>query len=67
MPKKDFPAFREATGYDYDYLGNSASATDCTGLIPFAPVDQEQLDSYQDVYHFEPQAISPSEDSKEKK
>ena len=54
MPKKDFPAFREATGYDYDYLGNSASATDCTGLIPSAPQSKAELESYEDVYHYQP-------------
>lgn len=44
---------------DYDYLGNSASAMDCTGLIPSAPRNQAELDSYEQVYHFEPPKIKP--------
>lgn len=58
--KKEGP-FQEANGYEYDYLGKSASATDCTGLIPFGPIDQAQLDSYQDVFPFEVKAIAPKE------
>ena len=68
MPRKSGRAgkrqegpFREAAGYEYDYLGKSASATDCTGLIPFGPTDQAQLDSYQDVYPFEVKAVVPGE------
>ena len=37
---------------DYDYLGNSASATDCTGLIPAGTVDTADLMNYQDLVHF---------------
>ena len=44
----------------YDYLGNSASATDCTGLIPSAPLSKAERDSYQDVYHYQPKASSVS-------
>ena len=36
----------------YDYLGNSASANDCTGLIPSAPQSEAELQSYEDVYAF---------------
>lgn len=42
----------------YDYLGNSASATDCTGLIPSAPMSKAERDSYQDVYHYQPKATA---------
>lgn len=38
----------------YDYLANAASTQDCTGLIPFAPQTEAELESYCDVYHFEP-------------
>ena len=37
---------------DYDYLGNSASATDCTGLIPAGTIDEADLMRYQDLVHF---------------
>lgn len=36
----------------FDYLGNAASTMDCTGLIPFGPVSESQLESYEAVYHF---------------
>ena len=38
----------------YDYLGNSASATDCTGLIPSAPKTRAERKSYEEVYHYQP-------------
>ena len=38
----------------YDYLGNSSSATDCTGLIPSAPGSRAERESYEDVYHYQP-------------
>ena len=40
----------------YDYLGNSASATDCTGLIPSNPTSKAERDSYEEVYHYQPKA-----------
>ena len=38
----------------YDYLSNAASMQDCTGLIPSEPVSTEELESYEDLYHFLP-------------
>ena len=38
----------------YDYLANSASTQDCTGLIPSAPQSKAELESYEDVYHYQP-------------
>ena len=32
----------------------AASAGDCTGLIPRAPVSESELDSYEDVYRYLP-------------
>ncbi|MDY3919720.1 MAG: hypothetical protein SOZ59_12110 [Candidatus Limivivens sp.] len=43
---------------EYDYLGKSCSATDCTGLIPFGPVDEAQLEAYHELYPFDPPKIS---------
>ncbi len=40
----------------YDYLANAASTQDCTGLIPANPYP-ETLESYEDVYHYEPPKI----------
>ena len=37
---------------DYDYLSNAASAMDCTGLMPSLPVSQDELDSYEELYHY---------------
>lgn len=44
----------------YDYLGNSASTTDCTGLIPSEPMSKAERDSYQEVFHYQPKASSVS-------
>lgn len=41
----------------YDYLSNAASAQDCTGLIPSAPRAEEELESYEDLYKFQPPKI----------
>lgn len=49
---------------DYDYLSNAASARECTGLIPFLPTSDAELESYNDVYQFEPPFI-PVKNSKE--
>ena len=42
----------------YDYLGNSCSATDCTGLIPSLPQSEDELASYNDVVQYMPPATA---------
>lgn len=52
---------------DYDYL-KTASSQDCTGLIPAAPGSKAELESYEDLYPFLPQAVSSCKsDSEEAK
>lgn len=41
---------------DYDYLGKSASAHDCTGLIPTLVQNEEEIRSYENIYPFLPNA-----------
>ena len=65
MSNKEKVDLKEATGYDY--LGKSASVNDCTGLIPFGPVTQYELDSYQDLYDFGPKAVFEKENSEDGK
>lgn len=43
----------------YDYLSNAASAQDCTGLIPSGPASKAELESYEEVYHYQPPKIDP--------
>lgn len=43
---------------DYDYL-TTASAMECTGLIPKAIEDEEEIDNYAALYPFLP--IPPTE------
>lgn len=62
--KKAYDMLEDSTFNNYDYLGNSASAHDCTGLIPSGPVSEEELLSYKDVYAFPP-PILKVEKSKE--
>jgi len=38
----------------YDYLSNAASAQDMTGLIPSAPTSDEEVEAYEELYHFLP-------------
>lgn len=43
----------------YDYLSNSSSANDCTGLIPSAPQSENELQAYQSLYRYSPPEIEP--------
>lgn len=47
-----------------NYL-DSASANDCTGLIPSGIQSEEELDSYKDIYKFSPAQVN--EDCQSKK
>lgn len=44
---------------DYNYLANAASSMDCTGLIPSLPRDEEEIESYNEIYQFLPRASIP--------
>lgn len=46
----------------YDYLGNSASAMDCTGLIPSEPRSDAERESYEALYHYRPRAVEEKKD-----
>ncbi len=48
------PCDQEQAQQLQDPLMNSGSAGDCTGLIPSMPGDDEQLDSYAELYGFLP-------------
>ena len=48
----------------YDYLANSASTQDCTGLIPSAPQSKAELESYEDVYHYQPPVMKSTHHGK---
>ena len=41
----------------YDYLANAASAHDCTGLIPGEVQDVDELEAYNEIYHYRPPQI----------
>lgn len=59
--KKDNPEIIDG----YDYLGNSCSVMDCTGLIPSAPASQAERESYEEVYHYQPKA-APAQKKEER-
>ncbi len=40
---------------DEDIYGTSASAYDCTGLIPSAPADEQEKEAYGDIYPYLPE------------
>ena len=70
MKKMHFPSKTEMERSNqeiidsYDYLGNAASTTDCTGLIPSEPVSKAELESYQDLYQFEPPYLGSDKSDK---
>ena len=39
---------------DYDYLANSATGMDCTGLMYRTPSNENEMESYQEVYLYLP-------------
>ncbi len=53
---------KEKTLRDYDFLANSASTMDCTGLMHRVAEDDSERTSYQQVYRYEP----PKKESEEK-
>lgn len=42
--------------YDHldDAFSNACSQTECTGLITHAPLTEEELESFKDIYDFSP-------------
>ncbi len=48
----------------YDYLSNAAAAQDCTGLIPSAPLNEAELESYDALYKYQPPKIPAAKDQK---
>ena len=40
-----------------DFLSNAASTQDCTGLIPSGPINEDELESYEALYHYQPPQI----------
>lgn len=46
----------------YDYLGKSASSSDQTGMIPSAPQNAAEVESYQGVFPFAPPLLKSTED-----
>ncbi len=48
-----YPEKQKQQFTEQDYI-KSGSSTDCTGLIPSAPLNDEEFYNYQDVYSFLP-------------
>lgn len=40
-----------------DFLSNAASTQDCTGLIQSGPINEDELESYEALYHYQPPKI----------
>lgn len=57
--KRKYPnhvIFRNSN-FDFDVC-NAISATDCTGLIPWAPNSEEQLDAYDEIINYSPESAN---------
>lgn len=55
--KKDNQKLIDST----DYLVNSASAQDCTGLIPAGPQNDKEVEAYEEIYHYLPPEMERKE------
>ncbi len=60
MSDYPFPPKYHGEFNDQDYI-KSGSSTDCTGLIPSAVLDENEFESYKELYSFLPPP--PDEDS----
>lgn len=51
---------RPTEKYDHleDTFGNACSPTECTGLITHAPLTEEELESFMDIYDFQPPVVT---------
>lgn len=51
---------RPVAPYDHleDAFGNACSQTECTGLIAHAPLTEEELESFMDIYDFSPPIVT---------
>lgn len=45
---------------EYDYL-KASSAQDCTGLIPSLPIDEGEMENYEELYPFLPGVVTPNQ------
>ncbi len=57
--KRKYPnyAIFRNSNFDFDVC-NAISATDCTGLIPWAPNSEEQLDAYDEIINYSPESAN---------
>ncbi|MBE7010818.1 MAG: hypothetical protein E7418_04930 [Ruminococcaceae bacterium] len=54
MPERKIPVGpAEKNDSDFD-LTHAGSYTECTGLIPTPPTDDEEADSYLDIFNYRP-------------
>ncbi|CVI71917.1 hypothetical protein NDGK_02372 [Clostridiales bacterium CHKCI001] len=51
---------------DMDYV-NTASTTDCTGLIPAAPTSKAEMEAYEELYPYLPTAAAKIKTKKHSK
>lgn len=49
----------------YDYLSDTVSTQECTGLIPANPDGKEAWESYDEIYHFQPKPIIPDSSNRD--
>ena len=58
------PYHQHANIPEYDYL-KPASTQDCTGLIPSGPVDEQEMNQYEELYSFLPPVFATHPESGE--
>lgn len=64
-PEKDVKGAALNDEYDKFELCNACSSTDCTGLIPTPPLTEEEMESYMDIYDYQPPNVTERDDKSE--
>jgi len=53
-PEKDVPFPDHFEDDEFSELINASSYTECTGLIPTPPQNEEEMESYMSIYDYQP-------------
>lgn len=59
MKKRKYPdhVIFHSNMFDFD-VSNAISTRECTGLIPWAPNSENQLDAYDEIFSYSPETVN---------
>lgn len=55
--KKEEHVIFQNSMFDFDIF-NATSAHECTGLIPWEPDSENQLDAYDEIWNYSPETVN---------